>query len=156
MSFKQFNLKFCIVFYYILNFCELYLYPFFYLDSQLSLSFLTLILNSDLINLQRFWLNMIRFYKPHWEYIWHAILNYSYRSALAFLLSSANSLNILSLSKTVLVFNSNHESLLVLNIWEALLYFDHWKNSLKKVFLSICSWLEILSSLWSSSLLISI
>ena len=50
-----------------------------------------------------------------------------------FVLSSGNSPNIMQWSKIVLVFLSEHESFLVLYIWEALLYFDHCENS-KKMF----------------------
>ena len=86
---------------------------------------------------------MIRFYKLYWEYIWHAHPQIFLETCFGFLLSSANSLNILQWSKTILVFLSDHEGFLVLYVWEALLYSDHCENNNKKMFsyLFVLAWI---------------
>ena len=69
------------------------------------------------------------------------ILNLSWGSALAFSVVFSKFSEYLVMIMTVLVYLSDHESFLVLYIWEALLYFDHCENSKKMFFnLFVLAW----------------
>ena len=128
------------------NFADLNLYTLLFRISTILVP-PTLILNSDLIEVQRFLAynnqllsSSLRIYLPCSSSIFLENLLWF------FLLSSGNFLNNLQWSKTVLIFISDYEIFLVLYIWEALLYFDHCENS-KKMFscLFVLAWICLIA-----------
>ena len=89
---------------------------------------------------------MIRFYKLHWEYIWHAHPQTFLETCFGFFCCLQEILRISCNDQRLSwFFFQTIKIFLVLYIWEALLYFDHCENSAKMLFL-----LLILFLLWNA------